>query len=61
MHLSLSFTDRDEQTRVFEALAEGGQILMPLADQFWGRFGGLTDRFGVHWMVNLETPHGQGA
>ena len=58
--LSLNFTDEAEQTRVFEALSAGGTVTMPLAMQFFGRFGMLMDRFGIHWMVMLETPHGQG-
>jgi len=58
VHLSVAFTDRDEQTRVFEALAQGGKVVMPLGDQFFGRFGMLVDRFGVNWMVIMEAPHG---
>jgi PhnB protein len=55
--LSINMTDEDEQTRVFNALAEGGTITMPLADQFWGaRFGMLTDKFGYHWMLNCQKP-----
>jgi PhnB protein len=45
----------EEIEKVFAALAEGGKILMPLADQFWGaRFGMLTDKFGLNWMFNCE-------
>jgi PhnB protein len=58
VHLSVAFADRDEQTRIFEALADGGSVDMPLADQFFGRFGMLTDRFGVKWMVIRQTPEG---
>ncbi len=44
-----------EAERVFAALAEGGQVTMPLAATFWAaRFGMLVDRFGVPWMVNCE-------
>lgn len=56
VHLSVAFADPDEQTRIFEALAEGGRVEMPLADQFFGRFGMLTDRFGVQWMVIRQAP-----
>ena len=46
-----------ERCKFFNALAEGGQITMPIADQFWGDyFGSLTDRFGVNWMVNYTDP-----
>src|SRR5690606_4989871 len=42
-----------EAERIFNALAEGGNITMPLQASFWAeRFGMLTDRFGVPWMVN---------
>ena len=40
---------------MFAALAEGGQITMPLAKTFWApKFGMVTDKFGVGWMLNLE-------
>lgn len=40
---------------VFDALAAGGKVTMPLSRQFWGaQFGMLTDKFGVPWMVNCE-------
>ena len=42
-----------EATRVFNALAEGGQVGMPLAETFWAdTFGMVTDRFGTPWGVN---------
>ncbi|WP_205690373.1 VOC family protein [Comamonas serinivorans] len=44
----------DEQLRVFTALADGGQVRMPLADYgFSQRFGWTDDRFGVSWQINL--------
>ena len=47
----------EEVDRLFAELSEGGKASMPVADQFWGsRFGMLTDRFGVHWMMNYEYP-----
>jgi PhnB protein len=58
LRLTLEFTDRDEQERVFAALAgDGGSVKMPLSDQFWGaRFGMVVDRYGFTWMLNAETP-----
>ncbi|MEW6268511.1 MAG: VOC family protein [Thermodesulfobacteriota bacterium] len=42
-----------EAQRVFDALADGGRVEMPLQETFWAhRFGLLTDRFGIPWMVN---------
>ncbi len=50
--LSLTVADEAEAERVFAALGEGGQVGMPLARTFFSpRFGMLTDRFGVGWMV----------
>jgi PhnB protein len=51
---SLSLTARDdaEAERLFTALAEGGQVQMPLAKTFFSsRFGMVADRFGVPWMI----------
>lgn len=46
--------DRDQLTRIFEGLAEGGTISEPLVTAPWGdTFGMLTDRFGVSWLVNI--------
>jgi len=46
-----------EGERLFAALSEGGQVVMPMEKTFWAeRFGMFTDRFGVSWMVNCETP-----
>jgi PhnB protein len=54
--LSLATNDAAEGERIFNALAQGGQVTMPLADAFWGgRFGSLTDRFGVQWLVSVHS------
>jgi PhnB protein len=54
VHLSLQGSDPANLTGYFNGLAAGGQVDMPLAKQFWGdTFGMLTDKFGVHWMVNI--------
>lgn len=53
--LSLSVATEAEAERVFAALAEGGQVRMPLAKTFWAsRFGMLEDRFGVGWMITVR-------
>jgi PhnB protein len=50
--LSLTVADEAEADRVFNALAAGGQIRMPLDKTFFSpRFGMVADRFGVGWMV----------
>lgn len=53
--LSLATSDAAEGERIFNALAQGGTISMPLQEAFWGgKFGSLTDRFGVQWMVSVN-------
>jgi PhnB protein len=49
---ALTAGDDAEADRVFNALAQGGQVQMPLTKTFFAsKFGMLTDRFGVMWMV----------
>ncbi|UVJ41833.1 VOC family protein [Pseudomonas sp. LS1212] len=53
--VSLNVDSIAEAERVFAALADKGSVQMPLEKTFWAaRFGMLTDRFGVPWMVNCE-------
>lgn len=50
--LSLTAPTDAEAQRLFGALAEGGQVQMPLGRTFYASsFGMVTDRFGVPWMV----------
>lgn len=52
VQLSLNMSSVDEMTKVFNNLAVGGEIVIPLAKQFWGAtYGKLTDRFGIKWSV----------
>ncbi|MGH7708388.1 MAG: VOC family protein [Vulcanimicrobiaceae bacterium] len=54
--LSLGMRDVAEAQRIFNRLAEGGNVDQPLEDMFWGaKFGMLTDRYGIDWMINCET------
>jgi PhnB protein len=47
-----------EAERIFHALAEKGNVGMPIQKTFWAeRFGMLVDRFGIPWMVNCESAH----
>ena len=51
--IALSVDEPDEADRIFNELSEGGTVLMPMQETFWAkRFGMLTDRFGVPWMIN---------
>lgn len=55
IELSLELSSEVEQTTVFDKLACGGSIEMPLQDTFWGaRFGMLIDKFGIKWLLNFE-------
>jgi PhnB protein len=50
--LSLTAANVEEADRLFAALAEGGNVQMPLTKTFYSpRFGMVADRFGVSWMV----------
>lgn len=55
--ISVHPDSKQDADRIFSALAEGGTITMPIADQFWGDyFGSVADRFGINWMVNYTDP-----
>jgi PhnB protein len=52
--MSLSFDDGATGERIFNGLAAGGKVGMPIDKAFWGgRFGMLTDKFGTEWMCVL--------
>jgi len=52
--LSITVPSEADARRVFAALAEGGEVKMPLGKTFWSPcFGMLTDRFGLGWMVTV--------
>jgi PhnB protein len=51
--LTLQITSAIDAERMFEALADGGQVRLPLEKTFWAeRFGMVIDRFGVPWIIN---------
>jgi PhnB protein len=53
--LSVEVDDENKIKEVFNKMAAGGKVTMPLAKQFWGAtFGMLQDKFGVNWMFNHE-------
>jgi PhnB protein len=55
--VSLVVHDPEEADRLFHALAENGQVRMPIQQTFWAvRFGMLVDQFGIPWMVDCEKP-----
>ena len=57
VYVSVHPTSREEADRMFNALSEGAEVEMPIADQVWGDYyGALKDKFGVQWMVNHSPP-----
>ena len=55
--ISISGNETDEIRGYFDALADGGEVAMPLNQAPWGDyFGQLTDKFGVSWLVNITGP-----
>src|ERR1700761_4573378 len=55
--VSLDSESIEEDERLFAVLSEGGTVEMPIAEPFWAiRFGMLTDRFGIPWMINHSKP-----
>ncbi|MEO1918339.1 MAG: VOC family protein [Paracoccaceae bacterium] len=54
-HVQTRFPKFAEAQRIFDPLAEGGEITMPFEKTFWtSGFGMLRDRFGIPWMVNCD-------
>jgi PhnB protein len=55
MALALGGTDRGRLTKLFNGLAEGGNIKVPLPAQSAGAaVGWFTDKFGINWMVSID-------
>lgn len=55
--VSLSGDDEARLRACFDGLSAGGTIGEPLVAAPWGDvFGMFTDRFGVHWMVDISAP-----
>ena len=56
-YLTLETESDSEAERIFSALSDGGQVLMPMQETFFAsRFGQLRDRFGINWMIMHERP-----
>ncbi|MDQ2773072.1 MAG: glyoxalase/bleomycin resistance/extradiol dioxygenase family protein [Bacteroidota bacterium] len=57
--MSLHFDNDAEIDAAFARLGEGGTIVDPLADMPWGgKYGALTDQFGINWLFNFQRPAG---
>ena len=47
---------KEDADRIFNGLGDGGTVIMPIQDMFWGDYWGLLkDKFGVQWMVTFTT------
>ena len=55
--ISIDTDGRERCDELFAKLSDGGSVMMPLQDVFWGAyFGQCTDRFGINWMVSYTPP-----
>ena len=55
--LAIGLNDPARARQVFDNLAQGGSVIMPLEKTFWAEaFGMVNDKFGVKWMVNCDAP-----
>jgi len=53
--LSLHIKSAADAERIFDELAQGGRIVVPLEKTFWAeRFGMVVDRFAIPWLINCE-------
>ncbi|MDQ6787203.1 MAG: VOC family protein [Acidobacteriota bacterium] len=53
--ISIATESREETERLFNGLAAGGKVTMPLAKTFWSEYFGMcVDKFGILWMVNFD-------
>jgi len=56
-YLALIVNSIEEAERVYAALSEGGEIFIPMQENFFAfRFAQLRDRFGTSWMITHERP-----
>ena len=56
--IAIGAESKEEADRLFNGLAEGGQIEFPIAGSPWGSyFGMLRDKYGIEWMVDYDPKH----
>jgi PhnB protein len=58
--LCLDCESDDEMQKLWKGLGKGGKVNHEISSVGWGKFGDLTDKYGVDWMFNLTSP-GMGA
>lgn len=53
--IALSYDTTAQAQKIFDALAAGGKVTMPMQPAFWAKaFGMLVDKFGTAWIINGE-------
>lgn len=53
--IAVGADSKEELEKLFNAMAEGGTVTMPLADAFWDAYFGMcTDKFGIQWLFNYD-------
>jgi PhnB protein len=53
--ITLNYDTAAQAQKVFDALAAGGRVTMPMQSTFWAKtFGMLIDKFGTPWGINGE-------
>src|SRR5579863_46821 len=57
VYLSLQVDNIPEAERLYKALSQGGEIVMPMGETFFAhRFAMLRDKFGAWWMILHQKP-----
>ena len=55
VNVQTGWDDPAQAKAVYDALLDGGEVIMPYEETFWSPgFGILRDRFGIPWMVNVN-------
>lgn len=53
--IMISPESKEDADRLFNELSAGGNVVMPMGDQFWGAYyGAFEDKFGVNWMIHYQ-------
>jgi len=56
-HITIQIDNEPETRRIFDALSDGGAVILPLSKEFWADLYGMCkDKFGVQWMINYVAP-----
>lgn len=57
VHLSLDPVDDAQARKWYDALREGGEVMMELQPTFWAKlFAMFRDKYGIHWMISYGQP-----